>query len=223
MKTIYSLLILFVISCSKEKISYPSKAILLFPTNNNICLDSTQDSSFFSNINFVWQSSENTDSYELVIQNQISLEVVKYVTKFSNLQVNLKKGVPYSWWINSNSEAYNISEKSESWNFYLEGSLQSSYIPFPAKIISPNNQSVVNLSSGKIILSWEGIDLDNDIVDYSIWIGQKILDLTIVKEKLKNSITEINLEPEKTYYWKVETFDNEGNSSFSEIYSFTTK
>ena len=56
-----------------------------------------------------------------------------------------------------------ISEKSESWNFYLEGSLQSSYIPFPAKIISPNNQSVVNLSSGKIILSWEGIDLDNDI------------------------------------------------------------
>ena len=130
---------------------------------------------------------------------------------------------PYSWWINSNSEAYNISEKSESWNFYLEGSLQSSYIPFPAKIISPNNQSVVNLSSGKIILSWEGIDLDNDIVDYSIWIGQNILDLIIVKEKLKDSITEINLEPEKTYYWKVETFDSEGNSSFSEIYNFTTK
>ena len=38
-----------------------------------------------------------------------------------------------------------------------------------------------------------------------------------------NSITEINLEPEKTYYWKVETFDSEGNSSFSEIYNFTTK
>ena len=167
MRSIYLLVIIFVISCSKEKIYYPSKATLLYPINNNICLDSNQDSSSFSNINFVWQSAENTSSYELVIQNQISLEVLKYNTKFTNLQVNLKKGVPYSWWINSNSDLNNISEKSESWNFYLEGSLQKSYIPFPAKIISPNNKSEVDLSSGNIKLRWEGIDLDNDIIDYT--------------------------------------------------------
>ena len=125
----------------------------------------TQSKSLFSygiignsNINFVWLSFVYSSSYELVIQNQISLEVLKYNTKFTNLQVNLKKGVPYSWWINSNSDLNNISEKSESWNFYLEGSLQKSYIPFPAKIISPNNKSEVDLSSGNIKLRWEGID-----------------------------------------------------------------
>ncbi len=223
MRLIYLLVIIFVISCSKEKIYYPSKATLLYPINNNICLESTQDSSLFSNINFVWQSAENTDSYELVIQNQISLEVLKYNTKFTNLQVNLKKGVPYSWWINSNSDLNNISEKSESWNFYLEGSLQKSYIPFPAKIISPNNKSEVDLSSGNIKLRWEGIDLDNDIIDYTIWIGQKISELNIVKEKINEKSVEINLDPGNTYFWKVETYDYEGNSSFSEIYSFTTK
>jgi len=223
MRMIRVFVLLVFTSCSKEKVYDPSPVALLYPTNNNICLDSDKNLTLFSNINFVWKISENTDSYELVVQNQINSEQTNYNTSFSNFQVSLKKGTPYSWWVNALSKSSLVIEKSQVWSFYLEGESQLSYLPFPAEIISPKNKSKVKLSSNRLSLNWKGSDLDNDILKYSLKIGLSELELYTIHEDIIDSSIQLSLKVNTLYYWQIITIDKQGNNSFSQIYSFTTE
>ncbi|MDG2397337.1 MAG: hypothetical protein P8M03_06755 [Flavobacteriaceae bacterium] len=219
---IFLCLVLLLNGCSKDPIPDPSPAVLLNPLNNNICVNSENLSSLISNVNFVWQSAENSDSYELVIQNQINDEIFKYNTKSTNWQVNLKRGFPYSWWVNSLSQSSSTIIKSQVWNFYLESISQLSYLPFPAELKSPDNNSTVSLVQNKLNLLWNGLDLDNDISHYLLKLGIGENELFIIEENIKENSLEVSLEPNTKYYWQIITFDSMGNNSFSQIYNFST-
>ena len=48
----------------------PGKSELSTPSNNEVCYDGVDESEQNSLVNFTWQSSSDTDSYDLIIVNQ---------------------------------------------------------------------------------------------------------------------------------------------------------
>ena len=122
----------------------------------------------------------------------------------------------------SSSQSSLIITKSQVWNFYLESVSQLSYLPFPAELKSPDNNSTVSLVQNKLNLIWNGSDLDNDISHYSLKFRIGENELSIIEENIKENSLEISLLPNTKYYWQIITFDYKGNNSFSQIYNFST-
>jgi hypothetical protein len=113
--------------------------------------------------------------------------------------------------------------KSSVRQFYLEGSQDESYLPFPAVLLRPENQSIVDLESlGDFLFDWEGYDLDEDIVSYAVYLGKTEDNLDLVQEGLTVSQLSLSLDTGERYFWQIITLDSEGNTSKSEVYSFQT-
>jgi hypothetical protein len=134
----------------------------------------------------------------------------------------LERGKQYSWWVISKSDQTENVSKSNVWTFYLEGIQTSSHFPFPARIISPENNTQVGLNNGRITLRWEGIDIDNDIESYAVFLGTDSDSLELMAENLSSGSFQVNLNGGETYYWRVITKDGEGNTSESPIGQFRT-
>jgi CBS-domain-containing membrane protein len=104
----------------------------------------------------------------------------------------------------------------------LEDLQTISHFPFPAKLVSPENNVQVSLEKGSLMLSWEAVDLDDDIERYDVYMGLDPDDLTIIKENLTSNSISVSLNTDQIYYWKVVTRDREENISHSEVGVFRT-
>ena len=110
---------------------------------------------------------------------------------------------------------------SETWLFYNSG-FQTTYAPFPAEIIEPKvGSTVLRDINNDILLSWNGADVDNDIVGFEIYISTEN-----PPEELLFSLgsgattTKVAVATNTVYYWRVVTKDAEGNSSDSGVFDF---
>lgn len=224
MKLEYSflLLLLLAIACEKEVIITPNTPLLIGPKNNNNCSTETVITSKKSQVNFSWQTALNADEYELVIRN-IDTNFDTKLTTFRHFSaVVLDRGQQYSWWVISKYIEDETFSKSSVWNFYLEGPQLSSHFPFPATLLIPNANEQISLNDGKYIFSWEATDLDNDIIEYDLYLGTNPDELKLIIERLSKKSVEFSLESNQFYYWKVMTRDSEGNVSNSNINGFKT-
>jgi hypothetical protein len=222
MKKYCLLFLLILVSCKKEVIPDPEPAILLGPQNNNNCNTAIVVNDQQSQVNFSWQEAQHTDEYELVVRDLLTNTDTKKNSIRLFTSMVLERGKQYSWWVNSLSDQKETVGKSEIWTFYLEGLQNSSHFPFPAKLISPENNAQVSLENGAFTLRWEGVDLDDDIISYDIYIGTDPDELQLrVENHTINSIS-ANLMADQIYYWKVTTRDDEGNVSNSLVGSFRT-
>jgi hypothetical protein len=222
MKKYCLLFLLILVSCKKEVIPDPEPAILLGPQNNNNCNTAIVVNDQQSQVNFSWQEAQHTDEYELVVRDLLTNTDAKKNSIRLFTSMVLERGKQYSWWVNSLSDQKETVGKSEIWTFYLEGLQNSSHFPFPAKLISPENNAQVSLENGAFTLRWEGVDLDDDIISYDIYIGTDPDELQLrVENHTINSIS-ANLMADQIYYWKVTTRDDEGNVSNSLVGSFRT-
>jgi len=222
MKKYCLLFLLILVSCKKEVIPDPEPAMLLGPQNNNNCNTAIVVNDQQSQVNFSWQEAQHTDEYELVVRDLLTNTDAKKNSIRLFTSMVLERGKQYSWWVNSLSDQKETVGKSEIWTFYLEGLQNSSHFPFPAKLISPENNSQVSLENGAFTLRWEGVDLDDDIISYDIYIGTDPDELQLrVENHTINSIS-ANLMADQIYYWKVTTRDDEGNVSNSLVGSFRT-
>ena len=219
----YCLLVLLILaSCKKEVIPDPEPAILLGPQNNNNCNTAIVVSDQKSQVNFSWQEAQHTDEYELVVRDLLTNSDTKKKSIRLFASIVLERGKQYSWWVNSLSDQKETVGKSEIWTFYLEGLQNSSHFPFPVKLISPENNAQVSLEKGALTLRWEGVDLDDDIISYDIYIGTDPDELQLRVENLANNSISAILNADQIYYWKVVTRDEEGNLSHSPTGSFRT-
>ena len=134
----------------------------------------------------------------------------------------MDRGKQYSWWVNSQSEQTENITKSEVWTFYLEGLSTSSYFPFPAKLLSPENNSQISLENGAFTLRWEAVDLDNDIESYDVYLGDDPDDLKVVAENITTNSFSANLNHDQYYHWRVTTIDKQKNVSHSLVGVFRT-
>ena len=198
----------------------PTLATLVFPNQNSECLNGVILDDEKSIITFKWLSGEHTDSYDLKLKNLITGSEISYRVATSNEKsITVERGVPYSWFVISLSNSSSVRVQSETWNFYSAGQGGLSYAPFPAEIISPLNGTSIN-ASNNITLDWNGSDVDGDIESYDLYFGEnnspEVYE-TNIQNDLLNNITVVS---GKTYYWKVDTIDSQGNRSVSDVSMF---
>lgn len=220
------LLGLAILSCKKSAkgpvIDPPTKASLSLPNNNEACINGTIISPILSSIVFKWTASKNVESYDLTIKNLETNAIITQTTTALELPVSLSRNTPYSWFVTAKSSKTSTTAQSDIWKFYNAGEALSSYAPFPAEMVTPKMAQRVSPIAGKITLDWTGSDVDNDISNYDIYFGTTISP-TLLKSNLMESILpDIVVNASSTYYWKVITRDNKGNTSDSGVYVFYT-
>jgi len=212
---------------SEESSLDPASALLSLPANNVLCETGTSVSETHSDVAFTWEVSANTESYDLTIQNLETngIQNVRGLTE-PNAMVKLEKGTAYSWVIESKNTQTTKTATSDTWKFYLAGPGTSNHVPFPASLLNPEpNASVARNSNGEVDFLWEGADPDtNDQLKYTLYIDKIDGKQTPSSawSDLNDQSVSVALDGSTKYYWRVLTSDG-SNSSFSQIYTFTTQ
>ncbi|MBT8236023.1 MAG: hypothetical protein KJO04_07510 [Bacteroidia bacterium] len=224
MKKIFGLIIFFVIGCGKDDPKIPDPAVLIFPAQNSECTTGVEISPTSSRVDFRWNASKNTDTYQIEVKNLISNSTQTASTSSTTLGVVITKGTPFSWKIISKNNESQEETSSQTWLFYNAGT-ETSYAPFPAQITSPSSGATASRDgNGEVLLSWIGADVDSDISGYEVFLDVADPPATSVGS-LASGTTELNVAADAAtvYFWRVITTDLEGNTSDSGIYSFRTQ
>lgn len=213
-KLIYILIIqLTLISCGgggddpKEPEVVLGAFELTFPVNNTLCTEGTTVSNNEVAIPLRWNTSNNATSYKVTVTNTVSGEKIERTTNANSIDVNLPKGTKFSW--NVTAILNNKEKLSSSWSFYTEGISESNHIPFPASITLEDNKD------GTINIKWEGSDLDNDIINYKVYLGDSESSASLIVETVNTVIQNQGIDYNKKYFLKVITIDEKDNSSSS--------
>ena len=205
----------------------PGSVTLTAPANGKVCETGTSTSDTKSNVDFSWEASSNTSTYDLQITNlNTSVVINKTGLTTTNSTVELDKSQPYVWKVISKNTTTTQTGTSTSWKFYLAGQGIKNYAPFPADLKTPISGSTIAISSdGKVTFTWEGSDPDQgDELKYTLYVDKTdgkqspSSDLTNISEKT----VDVALDAGTLYYWRVKTSDGT-NSSFSIVYSFRTE
>ena len=212
---------LVLLGCSKKsEPSPPEAASLVFPGQNSECTTGIDITETTSEVEFRWQESDNTETYELRATQLFTNVTKTATTSATSASLIIDKGAPYSWQVISRNSQTETSSPSSQWRFYNAGT-QTTYAPFPAEIESPNSgESIAIDNNGQITLSWSGADVENDITAYDVYHG--MVDPPVDIEVSTNPATrqaQVDVIP-GVYYWKVVTKDREGNTSDSGVYSY---
>lgn len=224
-RIVFTLIVLTVISaCGGKKqapIPDPSAAILNAPLNNEACVTGVVLSDTESKIKLMWTAAANSESYEVRITNLLTKAEQTESTTSTSAEITLKRNTPYSWFVTSKSSKTATTAKSAIWKFYNPGLGASSFPPYPAEIVSPTMGQAVIPNAGKITFQWKGSDADNDLVNYDVYLGTSSNNVTLIKsQQTTTSLTDVSVNANMTYYWKVISRDGKGNTSDSGLYEF---
>ncbi|WP_446050500.1 hypothetical protein [Zobellia laminariae] len=221
--------LIFLSSCNSDSsevqppqnvIEDPVSAFLVFPENHTECNEGTVVNETQSKVTFLWNASEHTDSYELVLTNKETVEISNFDLIDNSHEITLERGTSYEWYVISKSQESQETAKSETYQFFNAAPGIVNHVPFSAEAITPENNSIFTAISGNVTLKWEATDIDNDIKDYEVFFG-------VNKEELENkgvqsvSNLEVDVVSGTTYYWMIKTNDEKNNTSTSELFSFT--
>ena len=200
-----------------------NKPVLLSPAQNEICEQGKVISATSSSVTLKWNAVSNANSYEINIKNLTDGSVITQTVNATQLDVALTRNAPYSWSVTSKATAGGATAKSDTWKFYNSGPATISYAPFPAEIVAPAMNQIVAIVNGKITLSWNGSDVDNDIVSYDVYLSDSPTPTLLRSNVTVNSITDVVVTGGTKYYWKVVTRDGKVNTSDSGVYKFSTQ
>ena len=207
----------------EPQVPVPGKSSLSAPENNEVCYEGEAVNESDSAVNFSWDASSDTDSYDLQITDQESNQTqTELGITSTSKEVTLATDISYSWKVVSKANGTNDSTNSDTWQFYLAGDGQENYAPFPATILSPSSGVSVDASGGKVILSWEGNDPDeSDTLTYTVYFDDTdgLQDPSSNNTRVSVTSLEVTVESGTTYYWRVKSSDGK-SSSFTLVYSF---
>lgn len=228
MKTLYATLILLVLcSCSgggddgggDPVVPAPQAAQLIFPANNELCMEGEVISPTKSRITFQWEPAQNADSYTLKLRQLALGSESTHATEDTELTLELDRGVAYAWQLISRSQGNPQTAESLSWRFYNAGPPQANYAPFPPYGPQPAMGSA--LDAGALTLQWESADLDGDALTHSVYLGTENPPTVLLGETQEQQLT-ATVATNTVYYWQVVCQDVAGNASASEVFQFRT-
>lgn len=196
----------------------PSATTLVFPNNNSECTEGTNFTTTESTVDFEWNESANTDTYNLVLKDLDAQITTTYSSSSTILAVKIKRGNPYSWYVVSKSNSSAQTANSATWKFYNAGEAVVSYAPFPAEVVSPAIN--FNVDAGAITLEWSASDVDNDIENYDVYFGEENPPAEYTTNVTETALENVSVTSGKTYYWQILTRDTSGNTSLSDVFSF---
>ncbi|HTN20240.1 MAG TPA: hypothetical protein VL125_07180 [Pelobium sp.] len=206
-------------SAKQETVKYPGAVTLLMPQSNEACAVGQIEGNK-SVISFTWNKDENSDKYEVVINDLKKGETSTYETVATKLDVSLPVGTPFSWYVRSKSSKTAASSQSSIWKFYVSGPGTATYAPFPADQLSPELKQTVTAVNEKVTLSWVGSHVENSIQGYDVYLSENVNSPSLIKADLGASSFAIDVKSNAIYYWKVITKDKNGNQSDSGVYQF---
>ncbi len=201
-----------------EPVPSPLAATLVFPDDNKECTEGVVLNDTQSRVTFEWNTSQNTDSYEVNLKNLNTNNTSKTSANTNSVDITLERGTPYEWFVVSKANGTNETATSSTWKFYNQGPGVENYAPFPAEAVNPSRGETVS-NSGTITLEWSGSDVDNDITEFDIFFGTES-DPTTLLETTANTSLEVTIASGQVYYWRVVSRDGQGNTSQSEIFEF---
>lgn len=205
----------------KDSIPDPEQTVLILPEDNTSCLYVSQSSSTAS-VDFSWKQALHTDEYKLVVKNLTTNEQITSITENTGLRLTLTRGTPYQWKVITTSELSNVETSSSNFSFYLEAQQQGDYLPFPARLLSPQNDQIVTLTNGRYDFSWQGEDIDNDLSHYTLLIGNAEDALSEIATDIVTTSFSADLNAAQVYFWQIISYDQIGNSTKSIINRFET-
>lgn len=208
-------------ACKKDSPKPPEAAVLISPEQNSLCTTGVTITPTTSRVEFIWQTANNTNTYELRVTNLLTGNTQTVNTQSTSAELILDKGAPFSWVIITRNTEVQETASSSTWQFFNAGS-QITHAPFPAQIIAPlSGASVVRDINGEITLEWSGADVDNDIEGYEVFLDTSSPPQVLAASPSSSVFTiKIIAIANSVYYWKVITIDSEGNRSDSGVYSF---
>ncbi|MES2808614.1 MAG: hypothetical protein V4619_08325 [Bacteroidota bacterium] len=218
------LIVLAVAGCKKKKkaatSTIPGKPELTTPAQNSICISGTVVSATESQVLFTWKATENTNSYDLVLKNLLTYTSTTLNTTDTKINATLLRNTPYEWYVSAKQSTSTTTTQSDSWKFYNSGPGVVSYPPFPADITFPTFGQIIGATNGKIELYWTGNSVGNNIASYTVCLGT-----TNNPPAIKNGLTEsflkdVAVNANTIYYWRVITFDTDGNYTDSGLFQF---
>ena len=232
LKVVFISFSFLILGCSEnsETATVPTAVVLNSPNNNENCNTGISISSSQASVEFSWFEGSGVSSYSLTITNLLTqAQINRSGITETSISIDLNKGSAYEWYVTSNSDKYpNDKPESETWRFYLKGNGELNSAPFPADLLSPKSGEVITLVSGMFEMQWAGSDPDGDDISYSLYIDKSLsfnsnpngaFPLQLITN-LEESTTQVELEANNIYYWKVNTFDSNGNSTYSQVRSF---
>ena len=159
-------------ACKKDSPKPPSAALLIFPEQNSLCTTGVSITPTSSRVEFIWQTANNTNTYELRVTN-LSTDITQTVnTQATSAELTIEKGSPFSWQVITRNNQVQETASSATWQFFNAGS-QITHAPFPVQIVAPlSGASVVSDINLEIELEWSGADVDDDIVGYEIFVDK---------------------------------------------------
>lgn len=205
------------VGCGEEKtpvLPEPGEFGLIAPAENSACLKGKSESEQGSVVDFSWSQSSDAENYILEITDLVSKETRIFTTSSASYSSSLAVNNYYSWKV----IAINPQGELESavWKFYLSGTPESNYAPFPAELVTPVSGSQLHSNGEEKVLvsfSWIGSDVDDDIENYTFFIDNK--DASTQADVTTEESIEVELQRGEFYYWKVLTTDIAGNTSTS--------
>ncbi|GAB1855366.1 hypothetical protein MHTCC0001_02000 [Flavobacteriaceae bacterium MHTCC 0001] len=203
-----------------EEVQNPEKSILTFPNNNEECTAGVVTSNSSAKLTFEWEKAAHATSYTLFVKDLLADSTDEYAASTNTLEVTLDRGTPYSWYVVSKSNKTSATATSDTWKFYLAGIGVENYAPFPADLKSPSNGA--SITGTTVTIEWEGGDVDNDIQEYEVYLDTSASPSTKLSTTTDKKLENQSVSAGTTYYWKVVTIDGYGNTSTSQVYSFTT-
>jgi len=219
---VFALLLVF--NCGKDSDDgpttppAPSAVSLTFPDNNQECNQGVEVNVNQSTVTFTWVASANTDSYDVVLKNLDMGTTTTHNSSTNQLAITINKATPYSWSVISKSVASTETAQSDTWKFYNAGDPVTSHVPFPADLVGPNMGSNFTGITSQT-LTWQGSDIDNDIVSYDVYFGT-VTPPTNLQGNIATLTMDVTVSGGNTYYWRIVTIDSAGNTSQSEIFEF---
>ncbi|AYL95748.1 hypothetical protein HYN43_010800 [Mucilaginibacter celer] len=222
------LLAVFLFACGKggDKLKpvsppEPSKANLIFPSENALCTSGTVVSDKETTINFSWSAAANADSYEVLLKNLLTGVTAKQTAQSNQLALTVLRNTPYSWSVISKSQKSTATAETLSWKFYVAGVGIINYSPFPAALVAPIFGKHLGSTTSFVDLQWIGNDVDNDIDGYDVYFGITSKPALLKSNNLAMNLSSVPVSKGTTYYWKVITKDKTGNASESGLFQFT--
>ncbi|WP_052158321.1 hypothetical protein [Lacinutrix jangbogonensis] len=190
---------------------------LTYPSSDLLCIDST--------IEFTWSAATDVDgdaiSYRLTIaleRNQTTI-VEQLTTTATSRTVTLQNGTAYYW----NVVAFDSEDEataSQTFAFYTEGDGVSNHAPFAASLNAPALEALLN--AGTTSLDWSGSDVDtSDTLTYDLYFGVTT-DPALEQSDISASTFDVTTVAATTYYWRVDTKDDNGVKSIGQEWSFST-
>lgn len=194
----------------------PTAATLVYPADQMLCAEGRIISETLSEINFQWQEGLNTDSYTLEITDDNGAKRSITATSGSK-EVEVERSMAFSWKVISRSTKTADVAVSATFSFFNAGAATENFAPLPARLLSPRAGATV--SAGNLTLEWEGVDLDDNIEGYTVYLQAEGGAASEVYSGSLSSFT-LSIMNAGVYLWWVDTRDSSGLQSRSEQSEF---